>query len=119
VHAPFSGRLLEVRAIPGTLFPVNPAAVRCIENLFARNARHVFHCELGGGRNAAVVMVGAYNVGATRVTVVPGTELRRGAELGRFGFGSTTIVVLGPGADALPDVPSGTRVAMGAAVTGV
>jgi phosphatidylserine decarboxylase len=116
VHAPFTAVVAEVRAIRGTLFPVNPTAVRCIANLFARNARHVFRCELPGGRPAAVAMVGAYNVGGTHVTAVPGATVERGAELGRFGFGSTTIVVLGPGTPALEELPPETRVAMGAAV---
>jgi phosphatidylserine decarboxylase len=93
VHAPFAGVLQAVHALPGTLFPVNPPAVRCIRDLFARNSRHVFHCRLPDGAPAAVVLVGAFNVGATRVTAQPG-PLRPGDELGQFGFGSTAIVVL-------------------------
>jgi phosphatidylserine decarboxylase len=113
VHAPFSCRVQQVRAVPGTLFPVNPAAVRSIPLLFARNARHVFHCRLADGRPAAVVMVGAFNVGGTVVTCpVPG-DLQAGDELGRFGFGSTVVVLLPAGAPAFGAVPSETVVRVG------
>jgi len=56
VHAPFAATITAVVPLPGTLFPVNPPAVRCIRDVFARNARHVFHCQLDGGVTAAVVM---------------------------------------------------------------
>jgi len=116
VHAPFAGEVLDVRALPGTLFPVNPPAVRCIDRLFARNSRHVFACRLADGRAAAVVMVGAYNVGGTSVTKARGA-VRAGDEIGRFGFGSTVVVVVGRGAPgftvATPELP----VRMGAAAS--
>jgi phosphatidylserine decarboxylase len=116
VHAPFGGTLEHVRALPGTLFPVNPPAVRCIRDLFARNARHVFRCRLPGGVPAAVVMVGAYNVGGTIVTR-PNGAFSPGDELGQFGFGSTTIVVLGPGAPAFVPLAPEQKVRMGGAAS--
>ena len=118
VHAPFAATVESVRAIPGTLFPVNPPAVRCIRDLFVRNARHVFACRLDDGRRAAVVMVGALNVGGTSVTAKPGARVERGGELGRFGFGSTAIALLAAGAPAFADVPAETRVRMGGAIGG-
>lgn len=112
VHAPFAAQVLSVAALPGTLFPVNPPAVRCIRDLFARNARHVFACTLAGGTAAAVVMVGAYNVGGTRVTKASG-PVRPGEELGQFGFGSTVVVLVGDGGPAFAAVPPERRVRMG------
>jgi phosphatidylserine decarboxylase len=117
VHAPFAATVEHVRAIPGTLFPVNPPAVRCIRDLFVRNARHVFTCTLADGRKAAVVMVGALNVGGTSVTAQPGTRVRAGDELGRFGFGSTAIALVAKGAPAFPEVAPETKVRMGGAIT--
>ncbi len=114
VHAPFAATVRKVVALPGTLFPVNPKAVRCIRDLFARNSRHVFHCELDGGMPAAVVMVGAYNVGHTEVTVAQGT-VGPGAELGRFGFGSTAIVIVGRGGPSFAAAAPEQRVTMGGA----
>ncbi len=117
VHAPFAATVRKVVALPGTLFPVNPPAVRSIRDLFARNSRHVFHCELAGSVPAAVVMVGAYNVGHTSVTLAAG-PVARGGELGRFGFGSTAIVVVGPGGPAFASATPEQRVRMGGSAAG-
>ena len=117
VHAPFAGEVLAVRPIRGTLFPVNPPAVRTVPRLFARNSRHVFHCRLRDGAPAAVVMVGAYNVGDTVVTRASG-PVQAGDELGQFGFGSTVVVVVGASGPRFPDAPPEQRVRMGAAATG-
>lgn len=117
VHAPFTAEVEGVTAIPGTLFPVNPPAVRSVRDLFARNSRHVFRCRLADGTPAAVVMVGAYNVGGTQVTVERG-RVRAGDELGRFGFGSTAIVVVGPGGPTIAAAAPEQRVRMGARAAG-
>ncbi|MCB9879691.1 MAG: phosphatidylserine decarboxylase [Planctomycetes bacterium] len=116
VHSPFAGRVEAVRALPGTLFPVNPPAVRCIDRLFARNSRHVFRCQTAEGTPAALVMVGAYNVGGTLVTVTGG-DVARGQEVGQFGFGSTVVAVLGAGASTFAELPPEARVRMGQAAT--
>lgn len=112
VHSPVRFEIEWVRAIPGTLFPVNPPAVRCIDRLFARNSRHVFAGRTADGHPAAVVMVGAYNVGGTLVTRNSGA-IAPGDELGQFGFGSTVVVVLGPGAARFADAAPEQRVRMG------
>lgn len=113
VHAPFAAEVLAVRALPGTLFPVNPPAVRAVPRLFVRNARHVFSCRLPDGRAGAVVMVGALNVGDTRVSVQAPCRVQGGHELGRFGFGSTTVVLLGPGGFGFGETAPETVVRMG------
>ena len=115
VHPPFAAHVDSVTALPGTLFPVKPPAVRCIRELFARNARHVFACTLPDGIPAAVVMVGAYNVGGTLITT-PAGDVAPGGELGQFGFGSTTIVLIGPGGPVIPDTAPETRTLMGQAM---
>ncbi|MCA8965037.1 MAG: phosphatidylserine decarboxylase [Planctomycetes bacterium] len=115
VHAPFAGRVERVVPLAGTLFPVNPPAVQCIDRLFVRNSRHVFHCRLADGAPAAVVLVGAYNVGDTAITIEHGA-IGCGSELGQFGFGSTVVVVLGPGPVGLPEVAPEQRVWMGQAI---
>lgn len=113
VHIPFAATVEHVRAIPGTLFPVNPPAVACIRELFVRNSRHVFRCRLDDGRLAAVAMVGAFNVGGTSVTAAPGQRLAAGGELGRFGFGSTAVVLIAPGDVGFADAAPQMRVRMG------
>lgn len=117
VHAPFAARIESVTALRGTLFPVNPPAVACIPRLFARNSRHVFRCRLADGTPAAVVMVGAYNVGHTTITASPG-PVAKGAELGRFGFGSTVVALLGRGDLRFAELAPQQQVTMGGAATG-
>ena len=127
VHMPWDGRLLETVHIPGRLFSVGPAAVREVPRLFARNERLVCHFECDFGP-MAVVMVGAMLVSGVE-TVWSGIEipqygskvtikdyrgqhvaLARFAEMARFNYGSTVIVLLPPGAAELaarlgPEVP--------------
>lgn len=114
VHMPWDGTLLETVHIPGRLFSVGPAAVRAVPRLFARNERLVCHFDTGFGP-MAVVMVGALLVSGVetvwsgveipqygRSVVVKdyrgaGIELPRFAEMARFNYGSTVIVLLPPG----------------------
>jgi phosphatidylserine decarboxylase len=118
VHMPWNGRLRETMHVPGRLFSVGPAAVREVPRLFARNERLVCHfdCDFGP---MAVVMVGALLVSGVE-TVWSGVEipryghkvatkdyrgqhvaLERFAEMARFNYGSTVIVLLPPGVAAL------------------
>jgi phosphatidylserine decarboxylase len=118
VHMPWTGRLLRTVHVPGRLFSVGPAAVREVPRLFARNERLVCHfdCDFGP---MAVVMVGALLVSGVETTW-SGVEiprygdavtakdygrqhivLERFAEMARFNYGSTVIVLLPPGVAAL------------------
>lgn len=113
VHMPLAGRLAETVHVPGRLFAVDRSSVRAVPRLFARNERVAALFETAAGP-MAVILVGALLVGsietvwAGRVTPprgrdvtsrVPDAEIRlgKGEELGRFGMGSTVIVLLGPG----------------------
>lgn len=115
VHMPFTAKLSAIRKIPGTLFPVNPPAIACIKGIFLANARVVFRLRLADGRCGAVVMVAALNVGDTKITAAIGDQLAAGDELGRFGFGSTTIALIGPGGPSFAAVEQARVVRMGAA----
>jgi phosphatidylserine decarboxylase len=113
VHVPMDGQLKSIRHLPGRLWPVRPWAVAGIPGLFSRNERVVL--EFSGKTGPwALIMVGAMMVGSME-TVVTGPirggsgaptrwnfeatacEFRRGDEIGRFNFGSTVILVFGPG----------------------
>jgi len=114
VHMPWNGRLLETVHVPGRLFSVGPAAVRLVPRLFARNERLVCHFDTDFGP-MAVVMVGALLVSGVE-TVWSGVEiprygdavtvkdyrgsditLERFAEMARFNYGSTVMVLLPDG----------------------
>jgi phosphatidylserine decarboxylase len=118
VHMPWSGRLRETVHVPGRLFSVGPDAVRSVPRLFARNERLVCHFDTDFGP-MAVVMVGALLVSGVE-TVWSGIEippyggpvtvkdyrgenisLERFAEMARFNYGSTAIVLLPKGVATL------------------
>lgn len=110
VHMPISGNLREMIYIPGKLFSVNQSSVSKITSLFARNERVVclFDTPLGP---MALILVGAMFV-ASIATVWSGVvapnenhkiqywsyesaplKFAKGAEMGRFQFGSTVILL--------------------------
>ncbi|HSW11304.1 MAG TPA: archaetidylserine decarboxylase [Solimonas sp.] len=115
IHMPLGAVLRHWQYVPGRLFSVNPATVRGLPGVFARNERvcAIFDSEVGP---FALVMVGALFVGSME-TVWSGqvspphkrggveqfrpihpVKLARGEEMGRFNMGSTVILLTAPGA---------------------
>ena len=131
VHMPWTGTLRETVHVPGRLFSVGPDAVRNVPRLFARNERLVCHFDTEFGP-MAMVMVGALLVSGVE-TVWSGVEiprygdivttkdyrgeaitLERFAEMARFNYGSTVIVLLPPGVATLdPGLGAETAVRLG------
>ena len=131
VHMPWAGTLRETVHVPGRLFSVGTEAVRDVPGLFARNERLVCHFDTDFGPMASV-MVGALLVSGVE-TVWSGVEipdyadevvrrdwrgqgivLERFAEMARFNYGSTVIVLLPPGAATLsPELAAETPVRLG------
>lgn len=117
IHMPCAGRLARMIHVPGALFSVNPATVRGVPGLFARNERVV--CLFDGAADVTgpfvIVLVGATIVGSIATAwhgVVnpprPGVPrewryddqpvvLDRGAEMGRFLLGSTVVLLFPKG----------------------
>jgi phosphatidylserine decarboxylase len=110
VHMSLAGTLVETAHVPGRLFSVAPWAARAIPRLFARNERLVCHFEGEHGPFVAV-MVGAILVSGVE-TVWSGEEipayadrvirkdwrgkgitLARFAEMARFNYGSTVVLL--------------------------
>ncbi len=115
IHMPAAGRLRRMTHVPGSLYSVNPATVRGVPGLFARNERVV--CVFDGDRGPWVlVLVGATIVGSMATVwhgVVnpprPGRvrewtyddrdiALHQGDEMGRFLLGSTVVLLWPRGA---------------------
>ena len=112
VHIPTDGKLISMTYVPGDLFAVNPATVRCVEGLFARNERLVIRFENQQGP-FCVILVGAIFVGSMQTVwegkITPDYEptlrhwdyahqdltFQKGQEIGRFNMGST-VVLLSP-----------------------
>jgi len=134
VHMPWTGTLRQTVHVPGRLFSVGTDAVRSVPRLFARNERLVCHFDTDFGPMASV-MVGALLVSGVE-TVWSGVEipdyadeivrkdwrghgivLERFAEMARFNYGSTVIVLLPPGAATLaPGLAAETPVRLGQAL---
>lgn len=126
IHAPAEGTIASARYVPGSLFPVNDAAVRHVRDLFARNERLLAHIDGDLGR-IALVAVGAYNVGRISAAFdpawsgegapgsglpwvtnrtdtlprervyAPPKSIGRGDELMAFHLGSTVVMLTEPG----------------------
>jgi len=114
VHSPQSGEVRQSIHIPGTLWPVNEWSVKNIDKLFCVNER-VVTCIGNEESLAAVVMVGATNVGSMEmvydsfVTNPLGSgfvnrtvqnkvyssplQLQKGDKLGTFNLGSTVVLL--------------------------
>ncbi|HHW4681040.1 MAG TPA: archaetidylserine decarboxylase [Xylella taiwanensis] len=134
VHMPCTGHLRETVHVPGRLFSVGPDAVRHIARLFARNERLVCHFDTAFGP-MALVMVGALLVSGVE-TVWGGVEIpayadrttrkdyqgrhiaiERFAEMARFNYGSTVIVLLPPNVATLaPHLTAESPVTLGQAL---
>lgn len=121
VHMPWAGTLRETVHVPGRLFSVGTDAVKSVPRLFARNERLVCHFDTDFGPMCQV-MVGALLVSGVE-TVWSGVEipaygdritrkdwrgqniaLDRFAEMARFNYGSTVIVLLPKGVATLSDL---------------
>jgi len=136
VHMPWTGRLQETRHLPGRLFSVSPNTVAQVPRLFARNERLVccFDTDFGP---LAVVMVGALLVSGVETVwsgveippyahrqwvrdyrgMVKPIEIPRFAEMARFNYGSTVIVLMPERVAALdPALRSGQAVRVGQAL---
>lgn len=131
VHMPWTGTLRETVHVPGRLFSVGPDAVRRVPRLFARNERLVCHFDTDFGP-MCLVMVGALLVSGVE-TVWSGEEiprygdrittkdyrgqgivLERFAEMARFNYGSTVIVLLPRGvAELSADLAAESPVRLG------
>ena len=134
VHMPWTGTLRETVHVPGRLFSVGTAAVAVVPRLFARNERLVCHFDTSFGPMASV-MVGALLVSGVE-TVWSGEEiprygtaitrkdwrgknitLERFAEMARFNYGSTVVVLLPPGvAELEPGLNAEAPVRLGQAL---
>ena len=131
VHMPCDGRLLETVHVPGRLFSVGTDAVASVPRVFARNERLVCHFDTEFGPMVQV-MIGALLVSGVE-TVWSGVEIPRYgdritrkdwrgrditldkfAEMARFNYGSTVIVLLPPGvAELAPGLAAESPVRLG------
>ena len=121
IHAPCAGTVARAVYVPGTLLPVNAAAVAEVPDLLASNERIACFLQSAHGR-VALVAIGAYNVG--RISTVfdptwhtegagwvtnrrpaadterhydPSLGVERGQEIMAFHLGSSVVLMLESG----------------------
>lgn len=110
IHMPVAAKLISMTYVPGDLFAVNPATVRNIEGLFARNERLVIRFENDHGP-FCLIMVGAIFVGSMETVwegkITPeysptiqhwdyteqNLSFEKAQEIGRFNMGSTVVLL--------------------------
>lgn len=132
IHTPADGKLISMTYVPGDLFAVNPATVRCVEGLFARNERLVVRFENQYGP-FCIVFVGAIFVGSMETVwegkITPDYEpnlrhwdystqdlhYQKGDEIGRFNMGSTVVLLTPEGVmPELGQIEANTPIKVGA-----
>ncbi|MBK6684036.1 MAG: phosphatidylserine decarboxylase [Deltaproteobacteria bacterium] len=112
IHTPVDGVITGYTYVPGELYPVNPAAVAHVDQLFAKNERLITHVESERFGRVEIVKVGATNVGHITLTYDPAVAtnlgqreivkkrydqpipIKKGDEVGVFEMGSTVILVV-------------------------
>jgi phosphatidylserine decarboxylase len=130
-HAPADLTVEQVVYISGDTWNVNPIALKRVERLFCKNERAVLRCRLEGAGTLTLVPVAAILVASIRLKfldvllhvkyrgphLIPcNAAVQRGEEMGWFEHGSTIIVFAPPGAQLLPAIEEGARLAMGQAI---
>ncbi len=98
IHCPADGTVTGRRHLPGKVYPVNQFGLRHMKRVLSRNERLITYIRANfggaGGRDVAVVKVGALNVSSIQYVEPQHETLHRGAELAYFEFGSTIVLLL-------------------------
>jgi phosphatidylserine decarboxylase len=93
-HFPVSGFATEPKLINGSLFSVNPIALRKNIGIFWQNKRYLSFIRDSAVGNVACFLVGATCVGSVNITSPLPTQVKKGEELGYFRFGGSSVLTL-------------------------
>lgn len=93
-HSPVSGTIGPIKYIEGEYYTVNPMAIRSDLDVYGENVRVIIPIHTEGLGTVVMVAVGAMMVGSTIITVEEGSQVERGAEVGYFKFGGSTVLLL-------------------------
>jgi phosphatidylserine decarboxylase len=128
LHMPASGELVDCRWLPGRYFPQNDRAGRHLRHVLERNERLVLRCRQAGGPELLLVLVGASLVGGIELAALPRRAWRadaavplggaavKGEEIGHFRFGSTVVLIVGPGPTPVGPMSPGCAIRIGEAL---
>jgi phosphatidylserine decarboxylase len=91
-HFPVAGVPSEPRPVKGSLYSVNPIALRRNIKYLVRNKRFVTLIESDAFGTVAMLEVGATNVGSIVESFVEGRPVAKGEEKGMFAFGGSCVI---------------------------
>lgn len=94
-HFPWAGTPSVIKKIKGSYYSVSPYALaRNFTRVFCENKRELCFLQTKEKGEVLLIPIGATMVGGIVETYVPEKEVEKGAEMGYFKFGGSTVVVL-------------------------
>jgi phosphatidylserine decarboxylase len=93
-HFPVDGIAGESRLINGTLYSVNPIALKRDITILTQNKRKLTRIESPLFGEVLMIEVGATNVGSIHETYTPNSSVIKGEEKGYFSFGASLVALL-------------------------
>ena len=95
-HFPVSGHLSNTKLLNGSLFSVNPIALRHKISIFWENKRYLSIIDNEKIGKVIQLLVGATCVGSVHLTSKANTNIKKGDEYGYFSFGGSCVITLYP-----------------------
>ena len=94
-HFPYEGTPSEMTKIRGNYYSVSPYALASnFTKVFCENKREYCILKTADKGDVVIAPIGATMVGSIFETYTPNEELKKGAEMGYFAFGGSTVVLL-------------------------
>lgn len=93
-HFPCDGVASAPQLIPGSLYSVNPLALKKRFSILAENKRMITHLQTPHFGTVLYIEVGATYVGTIHQTFTPHTSQKKGGEKGYFSFGGSCLILL-------------------------
>jgi len=94
-HFPYDGSVTSSRKLKGRYFSVSPYALQTnFTKVFCENKREFLELETKDKGDILLSPVGATMVGSIYETFTPNSDVKKGDEMGYFGFGGSTVVML-------------------------
>lgn len=94
-HFPYEGTPSEMTKIRGNYYSVSPYALASnFTKVFCENKREYCILKTTDKGDVVIAPIGATMVGSIFETYTPNEELKKGAEMGYFAFGGSTVVLL-------------------------
>lgn len=93
-HFPVAGIPSRLKIINGTLYSVNPIALKQNIRILTENKRVMMSVQSERFGKVIYVAIGATNVGSIKMTYTPDRAVQKGDEAGYFEFGASALAIL-------------------------